>query len=512
MRIPTTINMKADTRDAIVSILAQKWPLSAKEVYSEAKETHGLNITYQGVHKVLNQLVDERTALNQDRKYLLNIEWIDNLRKFTDTAEKSYLKNAKVPLLEVGIGSSVEKDAFTAGREAAEKALKQVTFNKQIQLVFVFASNTYDKAYAELNKGISTITKNAPLCGCTTMGEIGNKTLQKSVVVTVICAEKENFSAECTPLEIRREHYAGTIGFGDVLNALENRAGFKKQLPDLGVIIFPGYRKNNNMQVVAPRFLEEFANRFSTPFQIAGCLAGDNWAFNETKQFCNGTVHTDTIVFTGIKTRIKVGLRRVHGLKSINNRQYKLKTKNGFVTKIAPIVNGKIAGYEPALTVYMRETGTTAKTLKDAIPLFLRELIAQNKTPTITRLSDGTHGYPTFIQDTAVRFDNAFNDGDIIQITKTTVEDIPNTTQSAIMEAAKNGGIKKIAGILLFSCASLEAVLNAHNLNEIEKIKTGGLKNTPIFGCYNAGEIGPMAVPQGSGTVVALVFGNELRG
>ena len=93
MGIPTAFNMKADTRDAIVRVLASKWPLSAKEVYLEVKQEHGLNITYQGVHKVLTQLVGEKTAVSQDRLYLLNVEWIRSLKKFTETAEKNYLKN-----------------------------------------------------------------------------------------------------------------------------------------------------------------------------------------------------------------------------------------------------------------------------------------------------------------------------------------------------------------------------------------------------------------------------------
>ena len=98
MGTPITLKtMKADTRDAVIDTLAKTWPLNARQVYSEVRDTQHLNITYQGVHKVLNQLVKEKIAVTQDRKYELDAAWIKSLRKFAETADKNYSKSTSAP-------------------------------------------------------------------------------------------------------------------------------------------------------------------------------------------------------------------------------------------------------------------------------------------------------------------------------------------------------------------------------------------------------------------------------
>src|SRR3989344_5943562 len=512
MGTPITLKtMKADTRDAAIDTLAKTWPLNARQVYSEVRDTQHLNITYQGVHKVLNQLVKEKIAVTQDRKYELDASWIKSLRKFAETADKNYSKAEIAPHLEIGTGSSVEKDAFTAGKEAAEKALKQIRVNRELQLTLVFSSNIYEKEYNEVLKGIRAITKDTPLAGCSTVGEIKDRPLKKSVVVAIFAADKEIFSAETISLPVTAEHYAGS-GFKECLDYLEKKAPFGRGFPNIGLIFFPGYTKERGMQTIAPKFLEEFNTRCSDPFSIVGCVAGDDWAFNTTAQFCDEKAMDDIITFVTIRTTLKFGIRRAHGFNATSEARYKLKVENDLITKIAKIQNGKIAEFKPAVDVYVKETGIPLGELKECLPLFIRELLAKlDKTLPITRVVDGMHGFPCIISGKSMRFSSPFANGDIVQISNTTPTDIIRATKNAIHEAEASGGVKNPVAVVLFSCASLECMLNSHQVNEIEKIKTGNLSNVPIFGCYNQGEIGPMAVPQGSGTVVALVFGNELR-
>src|SRR3989338_2976689 len=511
MGTPITLKtMKADTRDAVIDTLAKTWPLNARQVYSEVRDTQHLNITYQGVHKVLNQLVKEKIAVTQDRKYELDASWIKSLRKFAETADKNYSKSTSAPYLEIGTGSSVEKDAFTAGKEAAEKALKQIKSDKKMQLVLVFASGEYEKNYKELLKGIVSITRTAPLSGSTTIGEINNRSLHRTITVTVFCADDEIFRAVPIVLPITQSHYAEN-SFNDILSLLEKKAGFEKRFPDLGIVFFPGYKRDTGMKAIAPGFLTEFANRFSNAFPLIGGLAGSNWNFDPTVQFCNTERYDDAIIFVCIHTKLKIGVRRLHGYTPLTKHHFKVRTKEGAVTEMAVIEDGKIKGYEPALEVYVRETGLAPKELKKSLPTFIKELIAQNKTPPLTRVSDGAHGFPMVIEGNTIRFSNPFNEGDIAQISKTSPEEITETTKRVILEACREGNIRKPLGVLLNFCAAIKAIIDVHGINEIEKIRVGNLSTVPIFGCYNMGEIGPMAVPQGSGTVVALVFGNELR-
>ncbi|HIH20773.1 TPA: hypothetical protein HA244_05895 [Candidatus Micrarchaeota archaeon] len=506
MRIPTTINMKADTRDAIVTTLAEKWPLSAKEVYSEVKENQGLNITYQGIHKVLNQLVDERTVVIQDRKYLLSAEWVKTLKKFAETAEKNYLKEKNAPYLQVGTGSSIENDAFYAGREAAEKALKQINhqINNNLRLVLVFASGSYDD-YDEILKGIRSITKSAPLAGCSTLGEINNKRLEKSVTTIVFSADESIFSAKIIPITIPRYNEAKT--FEESFKILQQKTKLNQKFPEVGLIFFPGYSRENSFRVLTTEFLREFSNKFSPMFPITGCLSGQ-WSFNTTKQFCNDKIYSDQAVFVAIYTRLKVGTRRSHGYEAISGVRYKLKVRGGIVKEMARIRKGIVGEYKPAREVYTKDSGMTISELT-ALPE-IRALLAQNKTLPITRIADSIHGYPAVLTEDGIQFNNTFEDGDIVEISRTTPEKAISATKEAVKEAIAQGSIKSPNFVLLFSCASLLAILEPHNLDEIEKIKKQ-LNNVQIAGCYNLAEIGPLSTQQANGTVVALVFGNELR-
>jgi len=498
-----------NTRDAILKMLIAKWPQSTKEIFVELKDAGGFNITYQGVHKILKQLEVEGVVNSKDRKYALSVEWVRNLRRWSEIAEKSYAKSKSKEYAEFGVGSSVEKNAFLAGREAAQKALQKTKLKKEPQLALVFASSSYKGEYHELLKGIKSVVKKAPIAGCSSMGgEICNKSLQKSVVVAVICAEKEVFSAKAVGIPLPADAQARGIGY--FLNRLEAEAGLKHEAPSLGFLFLPGFSKKNEMKSIAPEFLKEFAAYFHNAFPVLGCLAGDNWSFEDNWQFCDEKALTNAIVFVGIKTRLKFGAKRASGYEKASEETYKIKVKGDAIVEMAKITGGKLV-YEPALDAYVQATGVGVKELKHTIPFFVRELIAQNKAPPITRVSDGMNGFPCFIKEKSIRFDNQFEDGDVIQMLKTTPQHITASTEYAILEAAKQAGIARPSFALLLSCASLEAILNAHDINEIESVRKGPLTEMPVFGCYGAGEIGPYPYPLGSESIAALVFGNELR-
>ena len=507
MGTPITLKtMKADTRDAVIDTLAKTWPLNARQVYSEVRDTQHLNITYQGVHKVLNQLVKEKIAVTQDRKYELDASWIKSLRKFAETADKNYSKVENVPYLEIGTGSSVEKDAFTAGREAAEKAFKQVSKKiKKVQLVLIFASGNYENDCGEIIRGTRSITKGAPLVGGITCGEINDKRLEKSVTVVIFAADERLFSAKTTSIELPKGDSPKT--FESALNVLENKIKIKQKPPDAALIFLPGYSKENGFRIVATEFLKEFSNKFSPAFPLGGCLTGE-WSFNKTQQFCDDKVYSDNATFVAIYTKLKMGMRRSQGFEAISNTKYKLKLERETVTKMARIQNGVIGKYEPALEVYAKDSGVTNIDL--AILPEIRSLLAQNKTLPITRVSDSINSYPAVLKKNGIQFNNFFETGDIVEISKTTPQNAITATKEAINEAIKQGGIKQPKIAIIFSCASLLAMLEPYNIDEIERVgkQISGIK---IAGCYNLAEIGPLSTHQANGTVVALVFGNELR-
>ena len=81
-----------NTKSAIIEVLSQKWPLTAKEIYSLTKKVSSTNVSYQAVHKTINELVTQEVINKNERKYSLNLEWIKKLKEFGTKLEEKYLR------------------------------------------------------------------------------------------------------------------------------------------------------------------------------------------------------------------------------------------------------------------------------------------------------------------------------------------------------------------------------------------------------------------------------------
>ena len=110
--------------------------------------------------------------------------------------------------LKIGVGSSIEQDAKTAGKEAVKNALQQAGVN-EANFMLVFGSSRYDQQ-ALLN-GIKEISS-APMVGGSTAGEISNQgPTNNSVVIAVFNSKEVTFSP----------------GLGEDINKGEIEAGAK---------------------------------------------------------------------------------------------------------------------------------------------------------------------------------------------------------------------------------------------------------------------------------------------
>lgn len=88
-------------KDLIVHILSMQWPLSAKKIYNIIKNKYNYNVSYQAVHKSLKILIDQGILTKKDKEFLISIEWIDNLKEFSEKVTANY-KN-KAPLFLPGL-------------------------------------------------------------------------------------------------------------------------------------------------------------------------------------------------------------------------------------------------------------------------------------------------------------------------------------------------------------------------------------------------------------------------
>lgn len=94
--IPQLNTKQNSTKDTIISILSQEWPLSAKEIYNRIKRQLSLNVSYQAIHKSLKQLEENKIICRAGSKYELDRDWILNIKKFSTNLEKLYNKEGMI--------------------------------------------------------------------------------------------------------------------------------------------------------------------------------------------------------------------------------------------------------------------------------------------------------------------------------------------------------------------------------------------------------------------------------
>ncbi len=80
----------SSTKNAIVSTLSEKWPLSAKEIHSSIINAYNITVSYQAIHKKLIELEKETIIEKNGKNYSLNKIWISNNKEFFKKLTSKY--------------------------------------------------------------------------------------------------------------------------------------------------------------------------------------------------------------------------------------------------------------------------------------------------------------------------------------------------------------------------------------------------------------------------------------
>ena len=78
-------------KDLCVLLLSNEWPLTAKETYYRIKKRFGVSITYQAVFKTLQELVENDIIKKRNKKYQINIAWLNRLHDTIEKIKSHYL-------------------------------------------------------------------------------------------------------------------------------------------------------------------------------------------------------------------------------------------------------------------------------------------------------------------------------------------------------------------------------------------------------------------------------------
>ena len=85
-------NRKKGVKAATVEILSMEWPLSLKALHYLLSKKYALNVSYQAVHKAVNQLIEDQIIEKEGRFYCLSTIWISKVKNFGVETELAYLR------------------------------------------------------------------------------------------------------------------------------------------------------------------------------------------------------------------------------------------------------------------------------------------------------------------------------------------------------------------------------------------------------------------------------------
>ncbi|MBI1953925.1 MAG: FIST C-terminal domain-containing protein [Candidatus Omnitrophica bacterium] len=202
----------------------------------------------------------------------------------------------------VGVGSSRQPDSFQAGCEAAVKALDSMG-QPYPDLILVFASTRFDQE--TLLAGIVSVTRGAPLVGCSTAGEVlAAGPRRRSVVVMAIRSDSLKVA---TGIGLRVSDDPRQAGQEVAAQVSKARLASPHAF-----LMFPDGLSANGAEVI--RGAQDV---LGLSFPIAGGSAADDFGFNRTFQYYQGEVYTNSVAGVLLAGPILVGIGARHGWKPL---------------------------------------------------------------------------------------------------------------------------------------------------------------------------------------------------
>jgi len=81
---------KKTTKDLVISTLMYNHPLTLTGLTKNIKRKFGASVTFQGVRKAVNQLLESGVITKEGKEYSLSRNWILDLRDFVENLQESY--------------------------------------------------------------------------------------------------------------------------------------------------------------------------------------------------------------------------------------------------------------------------------------------------------------------------------------------------------------------------------------------------------------------------------------
>ena len=85
-------------KGTIIKVLSEQGSLNLNEIYKIIVRSYFLNVTRQAVHKMLKNLQDQNVLIQQEKKYSINLSWVEELEQFSKKLKNGILLHSPIYL------------------------------------------------------------------------------------------------------------------------------------------------------------------------------------------------------------------------------------------------------------------------------------------------------------------------------------------------------------------------------------------------------------------------------
>jgi len=423
-------------------------------------------------------------------------------------------------LVRFGYGISGNKDGYSAGREAAEGAIKNI--GEKPTFAFIFASPMYEKDWNSVFRGIKNILGEIPNAGCTTAGTLlPSGLIMEKIVVIAISSKHISIFPGVGEKITEDSRKAGSDAIKMALEEIDKK-GHREKVAGMKYLSltrkgFSALKATNYAVITFPEGIphpgtedeavEGIKDVIGTGIPIIGGTSGREYLeFDKAPyQFCNYRAYQNSIVCCFVSSSVKIGIGIAHGFEYTGSGVFVTNAEGN----IAHEFNGR-AAVDVAAEIY----GTDSEDLKSdngkgllkyviERPFCLRDLAGEFWPRSVIMASE----------DGSITYACPIKEGSGLGLMKGTQETVLNAIGDSVKKAMENAGNpEKIEGVIVFSCDYNHIMLGENAGGEISIAKKILGEHIPIIGFYTWAEEGftPNGTPNVlNQTIVSFLISGE---
>lgn len=379
-----------------------------------------------------------------------------------------------------GVGCSSQPDAQTAGAEAAAGAMAA----PDAKLIIVFTSDAHEAE--PLLAGIRGVTREVPLIGCSTAGEITPAGPADASVV-ILALGGPGFTVATAEASTR--HGSRQAG--------EDVAGCLRQIdaPHKVLVMLPDSAVPNHQEIVCGAH-----SQAGTAIPVVGGFAGEGGLrLHRPFQFCDGRATEKAVVAAAIGSTGPFGIGVRHGWRPVGKPMAISWDASSRISRLDD---------EPALDAYLKRLDAPDDVYWDS---YLFDHFKQTRPLGLVR-GEGEEGIraigdPNFEDRTLGVQAIDVPVGGLVWVMEGDATSLLDAADAACSDALDAIG-KPPLGLIAFDCAGRKYVLGRHRGAEVGRI-TALAAGAPVAGFYSYGEVATKRGPSGyhHGTLVVLALG-----